>query len=859
MQIVNNRALVFHTDNAAQITALIPKSKVLDTEGNLDRVVVDWSLDAWRILRNLGIKDAPHPIYGKYKWPGVYVPFDHQRHTAAFLASNQRCYCLNEAGCVDSDTEYLTPTGWRRISDYQGGLVAQFVPETGYLEFVEPLEYIKKPCDLMVRIQTSKGIDQLLSPEHRVLVYDNAMRGKRVVMSAADLLVKHDNYHAGIPAPKGPTVGTPTVSFSHSAIKPHFLAPSGDGIPLTDEQLRVQIAVIADGHFGSKTNHCVVRLKRERKVTRMRHLLELAGIEFRERRQDTPTAQGFTVFTFDAPLRTKEFGSEFWAASVEQLAIVRDEVMNWDGCDRMGAKGFEFSSTSKASADFVQYAFAGGEYVARITEDWREDKYSSGVCYSVYVRRKAGTGLLSIQSKNPAGTMRLAPSTDGFKYCFSVPSTFLVLRRNGCIFTTGNTGKTSAAAWAADYLLSTKQINRVLIVCPLSIMDTAWRSDLFKTVMHRSVGIATGTRRQRLEVITSGCEFVIINFDGVKVVTDALASGGFDLVIIDEATAIKSAGTDRWKALNSIIRPSTWVWSMTGTPAAQSPEDAYGIARLTREDSVPKFAGAWRDRVMLKVTQFKWVPRHNAQQIVYDTLQPAIRYTKEECLDLPDILYTTREVPLTAQQTKYYNHIKQEMVALAAGEEITAANAASMLNKLLQLSCGAVYTDTREVIQFDIKPRLTELLGIIDNTEHKVLVFVPFRHVTDMLHEALTAHYGDPNMVEVIQGGVSAGARAETIKRFQTEDNPRILLLSPQATAHGITLTRADQIVWWGPIASTEYYLQANARAHRAGQTNKVTVTHLQGSPVEKRMYSMLQGKVDLHQSLVDLYKQEIA
>jgi hypothetical protein len=101
--------------------------------------------------------------------------------------------------------------------------------------------------------------------------------------------------------------------------------------------------------------------------------------------------------------------------------------------------------------------------------------------------------------------------------------------------------------------------------------------------------------------------------------------------------------------------------------------------------------------------------------------------------------------------------------------------------------------------------------------------------------------------------------RGEIIKQFQTEDNPRILLLVPQATAHGITLTKADQVVWWGPVPSTEIYLQANSRAHRAGQTNKVTVTHLQGSPVERRMYSLLQGKIDAHLDLVELYKQEIA
>jgi SNF2 family DNA or RNA helicase len=269
---------------------------------------------------------------------------------------------------------------------------------------------------------------------------------------------------------------------------------------------------------------------------------------------------------------------------------------------------------------------------------------------------------------------------------------------------------------------------------------------------------------------------------------------------------------------------------------------------------------------MIKLTQYKWAPRVDAQDIVHAALQPAIRFTKEECLDLPDQLITTREVPLTAQQQKYYDTIKKQMVALAAGEEITAANAAGMLNKLLQISQGAVYTDTREVVEFDVGSRIDELMDIITSTRHKVLVFIPFRHVLEKLEAELNSRRvaiiaSDPNSYEIehIHGGVPSGQRADIIKRFQTEDRVKVLLLIPQATAHGITLTRADQVVWWGPIPSTETYLQANARAHRAGQVNKVTVTHLQGSPVERRVYSMLQNKVDMHQDLVELYRQEIA
>jgi SNF2 family DNA or RNA helicase len=305
-----------------------------------------------------------------------------------------------------------------------------------------------------------------------------------------------------------------------------------------------------------------------------------------------------------------------------------------------------------------------------------------------------------------------------------------------------------------------------------------------------------------------------------------------------------------------MLRPTTRVWLMTGTPASQSPLDAYGLAKLVNPDAVPRFFGAFRDKVMSKLTQYKWVPRKEAQDIVRQVLQPAIRFAKNECLDLPEKLYTTREVPLTPQQQKYYDLIRTQMIAVAAGAEITAANAATLLTKLLQVSQAAVYTDDRDVIEFDASPRINVLKEVIDQTDSKVLVFVPFRHSMAMLQEKLTA---DGYAVEVIHGGVAATARADIIKRFQSEDTPKVLLLNPQATAHGITLTRADQIVWWGPIASTEMYLQANDRAHRPGQTKNVTITHLQGSPVERRMYTMLQNKIDLHQSLIDLYRQEIA
>lgn len=741
---------------------------------------------------------------------------------------------------------------------------------------------------------------------------------------------------------------------------------------------------------------------------------------------------------------------------------------------------------------------------------------------------------------------------------------FLTLHKRAFCFNEQGTGKTGSVIWAADYLLSIGAIKRVLVVCPLSIMQSAWQNDLFRFAMHRTVAIAHSySREKRIQAVNSDAEFVIVNFDGLNIIQDAVKNGGFDLVVIDEANAYKTVSTTRWKTLNAIIKPDTWLWMLTGTPASQSPTDAYGLAKLVAPSRVPKFFGAYRDMVMQKVTMFKWMPKPRAEDIVYDVLQPAIRFTKEECLDLPDMTYTTRDVPLTTQQFKYYEIIRKNMLATAAGEEITTVNAAANLNKLLQLSClsattkvltnsgwkyilevttrdklwdgedwvshngvtfmgvkptvsldgvsmtadhrvltisgwhtcediingkqsdrfdraavrapdgfraewhdrtqlcdlgvpvrlweqnsteesksaiqdetfreslwvsgiqnkpnprhgilppfphmeqhekkvlrqtrqrlqklrstwhnsmrtmgtfiseflgghaagvhrptdtgqnrqqrpvlfgelslgystgtiqqhegkqnyndtkrgydnntsceniwskksnttctnntvqlacgkstnppdqeavydivnagprnrftvlgtsgpfivhncGAVYADSGEVVAFDSSNRIEALKEVIEEASHKVLVFVPYRHAIELVTEALRK---EGINTEIINGAVPVRKRTEIFESFQTTPDPKVLVIQPQAAAHGVTLTAANVVVWFSPITSVETYLQANARVHRAGQHNPCTVVHLQGSPVEKKMYKMLQSKVDIHVKMIDLYKNII-
>ena len=432
-------------------------------------------------------------------------------------------------------------------------------------------------------------------------------------------------------------------------------------------------------------------------------------------------------------------------------------------------------------------------------------------------------------------------------------SAFLTMNRKAFCFNEQGTGKTASAIWASDFLLKQGAIKRVLVICPLSIMDSAWRSDLFSFAMHRSVDIAYGPADKRRKIIEGNAEYVIINYDGVAIVQDAIIDGNFDLIIVDEATHYKNAQTTRWKTLNKILKPDTWLWMMTGTPAAQSPLDAYGLAKLINPTCVPRFFGSFRDMVMYKISNFKWIPKDSAIDTVFNALQPAIRYTKEDCLDLPDMVYTNREVEMTRQQQKYYKELRNRMVVQAAGEEITAVNAAVNMNKLLQIACGAIYTDKGHTLEFDIKHRYRVLREVIDESSQKVLVFVPFKHAISILAGKLTA---DGITNAVIQGDVKVGRRTEIFKAFQEQDNPRVLIIQPAAAAHGVTLTAANTVVWWGPTSSLETYAQANARVHRAGQTHKCTVVQLQGSLVEKHVYRLLDSKIDVHSQIIDLYNK---
>ena len=400
------------------------------------------------------------------------------------------------------------------------------------------------------------------------------------------------------------------------------------------------------------------------------------------------------------------------------------------------------------------------------------------------------------------------------------------------------TGKSAAAVWAAHYLKSIGAVRKVLIISPLSIMQETWGDSIRKidVTTHYSI-LHHKNASKRRQMMVHGAEWWIINYDGIKILQKDLAVvHDLDLIIIDEARSYAEPSTERWKALKSLIRWDTRVWALTGTPAPHSPMDVYGQVKLLTPENLPKTKGAFRDMVERQVSTYSWVTRPEAWEVISRVMRPAIKTLKRDVLkDLPPVTKTYRYVPLTQQQQAYYDEMRREDRALAGGRKITAVHAAARQIKLLQLSSGAVYDDERVALELDVKPRINEMLELIEQSTSATIVFAPFRHTVKLLEPWLK-----PLGFEVMTGDTSVPKRAQIIAALQAGQIKGILAI-PSVMSHGITATAASTMIWFAPPDKSEIYIQACNRMDRPGQKHAMTIAHLYGSPAERAMYQSLQ------------------
>jgi SNF2 family DNA or RNA helicase len=420
------------------------------------------------------------------------------------------------------------------------------------------------------------------------------------------------------------------------------------------------------------------------------------------------------------------------------------------------------------------------------------------------------------------------------------------------------TGKSMSTLWAYDYLRSIGRVNKLLVVSPLSTLERTWGDEIFHNFVHLNYSVLHGSRDKRLKLLNQDVDVYVINHDGVQVIADELAKRpDIDLVVVDEISQVaRNASTDRWKALNLVINKQSQrgAWGLTGTPTPNQPTDAWAQARLLIPDSVPKYASRFRDQVMRQVGPYTWIPRDNALDTVRDVMQPAIRFTRDECIDLPPCMYETREIELTAEQKKAYKEMLDNLHTEYGDGQVTAVNEAVKVSKLLQIVCGVTYGNNGEEISIPSNSRLAAVQEVIEEAGAKVIVFVPFVSAVNKVAQYLTSKHIS---VECIHGGVTKSERDRIFKGFQSGKEPQVLVAQPAAMSHGLTLTAANTIVWFAPHFSNEVFTQANGRITRPGQKNNQFIVMLEGSPVERKLYDRLRNKQKVEGLLLDLIKQE--
>lgn len=316
-----------------------------------------------------------------------------------------------DIGCVDADTEFLSPQGWKAISSWDyGDQVMQYDPDMGEGSFVDPIKYIVRDQDEFYHLKTKYGVDQMLTPDHRVLVWRPVGRKRSQVMevvTADELVEEHNRLTLGSRV-KFETTFRPTHSTS---------------LNLTDDELRVQVMFMADGSL-ERGKIGVIRLKKERKISRAHNLLKVANWPYTARTD----GDGITVFRIGIPPLTTKTYADLWEASPAQLRVISEECLLWDG----NLKDRVFFTSDKESADFIHYAFASSGYRSVRRVDVREH----GEEWRVFANLNTRVGIAG----TPKSSITSVPSRDGKAYCFTVPSGFLVLRRGANIFMSGNCG-----------------------------------------------------------------------------------------------------------------------------------------------------------------------------------------------------------------------------------------------------------------------------------------------------------------------------------------------------------------------------------------------------------------------------------
>lgn len=476
-----------------------------------------------------------------------------------------------------------------------------------------------------------------------------------------------------------------------------------------------------------------------------------------------------------------------------------------------------------------------------------------------------GVTVLSPMIRDYEFSGRYKPYVHQLKIC-----SFLTTNKRALCFADMGTGKSLAVVHCIKYLLSIGEIKRALIIAPLSTLTRTWVDEFFNVDPSITVTKLHGPKAKRVELAANGAQVHVINYEGISVIHNEIKANNYDCVVIDEVTSYSNHESKRWKEAYNLFKDTKYVWGLTGTPILRGVIAAYGQASLVVPHNV-KFRSFWefRNAVQRKINDFLWVDRPEAHDIAFSMLRPAISIKKKDCIDLPSMVHVYREVELDKGQKAFYVKLKEESLVKDELMQVTAVNAAVLAGKLIQVATGCIYDDDGRALEFDVSGRINETIDFIQKARNeastadkgKTIVFAPFKHTAALirkkLSEAKIVVDGKERKIkaEIIDGDVSAKRRDDIFGRFKEDNSLDVIVAIPQTMSHGLTLTNASCIVWFGPCTSAETYAQACNRIDRPGQTESMTIVHLYSTPAEWKLYSNLRENKKSENYLLTFYK----
>ena len=417
-------------------------------------------------------------------------------------------------------------------------------------------------------------------------------------------------------------------------------------------------------------------------------------------------------------------------------------------------------------------------------------------------------------------------------------------------------GKTVITLTAINNLLfDTFEVEKVLVVAPLRVARDVWPDEIkkWRHLQDLTYSVAVGDARQRKAALLQQVHIHIINRENLHwLVSQSHIPFDWDMVVIDELSSFKSHQSVRFKAMKAVRAKIKRIIGLTGTPASNGLIDLWAPFRLLDNgERLGRFIGRYREEFFVPDKRngqivYSYKPKPGAEDAIYAAISDiAMSMKGVDHLTLPECVINEVLVKLSPAELETLKSMKRDLIANIAGEIITAANAAVLSNKLLQMANGAIYTDDGKTTTIHDR-KFEALEELVEAANGKpVLIAYWFKHDLARIRQRF-------KQAETLDS-------ADSINRWNNGEVP-VACIHPASAGHGLNLQQGGAtLIWFGLTWSLELYQQTNARLWRQGQKEMVIIHHLvaQGT-IDQNVMSALRRKEKTQSALIEAVKAQI-